>query len=184
MWVCQRSCRQPLVVDLWAADAQQRRTQHTHTRGLCILSLITATPPCLLVAPLSAAAWEGLASCYQNLGRFTAALKAYTRSLQLQPGRPYSRIQVRAACLLSHAACMHQESPHRCAPPMTGALFALALLPLQCGAIHMALGSPANAIGQYEAALSTAPAHPAALLGAAEALAASAAVHSRQGALG
>ena len=41
-----------------------------------------------------AAAWEGLASCYQNLGRFTAALKAYTRALELQPGRPYSRIQV------------------------------------------------------------------------------------------
>lgn len=41
-----------------------------------------------------AAAWEGLASCYQNLGRFTAALKAYTRALELQPGRPYSCIQV------------------------------------------------------------------------------------------
>ena len=44
-----------------------------------------------------AVAWEGLASCYQNLGRVTAALKAYARALELQPGRPYARIQVRTA---------------------------------------------------------------------------------------
>lgn len=77
------------------------------------------------------------------------------------------------------------KSPRRrAAQPSLRPQFKLSSPPLQCGAIHMALGSSADAIEQYEAALSTAPAHPAALLGAAEALAASAAVHSRQGAPG
>ncbi|KAL4853629.1 Tetratricopeptide repeat protein SKI3 [Chlorella vulgaris] len=40
-----------------------------------------------------AAAWEGLAASYQSLGRFTAALKAYTRALHLSPQRAYSHIQ-------------------------------------------------------------------------------------------
>ncbi|GAB4822771.1 hypothetical protein N2152v2_009817 [Parachlorella kessleri] len=38
-------------------------------------------------------AWEGLASCYQSLGRWTAALKAYSRALELDAGRLYSRVQ-------------------------------------------------------------------------------------------
>ena len=54
----------------------------------------------------------------------------------------------------------------------------------QCGTIHMALGSFAESIAQFEAALEIAPTQPAALLGAAESLAASAGMHSRQGALG
>lgn len=57
------------------------------------------------------------------------------------------------------------------------------LLP-QSGAIHMALGSFAEGTAQYEAALKIAPSHPAALLGAAESLAAAAGMHARQGALG
>ena len=48
----------------------------------------------------------------------------------------------------------------------------------------MALGSFAEGTAQYEAALEVAPAHPAALLGAAESLAAAAGMHARQGALG
>lgn len=48
----------------------------------------------------------------------------------------------------------------------------------------MALGSFAEASAAYEAGLQVAPAHPAALLGAAEGLAAAAGVHARQGALG
>lgn len=69
------------------------------------LSLFTAAAS---AADPSAAAWEGLASCYQNLGRFTAALKAYTRALELQPERPYSRIQVG----LGHTErLVHTEQP-------------------------------------------------------------------------
>ena len=101
------------------------------------------TPP-WLCAP--AASWEGLASCYQCLGRFTAALKAYSRALELHPGLPYARIQ--------------------------------------SGVIHMALASYPEGVAQFEAALGVAPDHPAALLGAAECLAASAGLHSRLGALG
>ncbi len=48
----------------------------------------------------------------------------------------------------------------------------------------MALGSFAEGTAQYEAALEIAPSHPAALLGAAESLAAAAGMHARQGALG
>jgi hypothetical protein len=48
----------------------------------------------------------------------------------------------------------------------------------------MALGSFAEGTAQFEAALEIAPTHPAALLGAAESLAASAGVHAREGALG
>lgn len=55
---------------------------------------------------------------------------------------------------------------------------------MQSGAIHMALGSFAEGTAQYEAALQIAPSHPAALLGAAESLAAAAGMHARQGALG
>ncbi len=55
---------------------------------------------------------------------------------------------------------------------------------MQCGTIHMALGSFADGAAQFEAALEIAPNHPAALLGAAESLAASAGLHARQGALG
>lgn len=57
------------------------------------MSALDPSPP----RPLPTAAWEGLASCYQNLGRFTAALKAYERALELQPDRAYSRIQVGCA---------------------------------------------------------------------------------------
>ena len=134
-----------------------------------------------------AAAWEGLASCYQNLGRFTAALKAYTRALELQPGRPYARIQVRMAraaevcwlivllrCCSMLCSITYPAATSTCLP----------INELQCGTIHMALGSFAESTAQFEAALEIAPTHPAALLGAAESLAASAGVHSRQGALG
>lgn len=48
----------------------------------------------------------------------------------------------------------------------------------------MALGSFAEGTAQYETALEIAPSHPAALLGAAESLAAAAGMHARQGALG
>ena len=48
----------------------------------------------------------------------------------------------------------------------------------------MALGSFAEATTAFEQALGLAPGHPAALLGAAESLAAAAGLHTRQGALG
>ncbi|KAK9814136.1 hypothetical protein WJX72_001132 [[Myrmecia] bisecta] len=40
-----------------------------------------------------AAAWEGLGSAYQSLGRLTAALKSYGRAVELQPARLYSLVQ-------------------------------------------------------------------------------------------
>lgn len=42
-----------------------------------------------------AAVWEGLGSAYHSLGRFTAALKAYGRALELDGQRLFSLIQAR-----------------------------------------------------------------------------------------
>ncbi|KAL0025266.1 hypothetical protein WJX77_012112 [Trebouxia sp. C0004] len=39
------------------------------------------------------ASWEGLASAYQSLARLTAALKAYSRAIELEPKRLFSLVQ-------------------------------------------------------------------------------------------
>lgn len=54
---------------------------------------IAALQAGLRAAPGDASAWEALGAAYQPLGRLTAALKAYSRAIELDPSRIYSLIQ-------------------------------------------------------------------------------------------
>lgn len=157
-----------------------------------------------------AAAWEGLGACYHSLGRFTAALKAYTRALELEGGRLYSRAQCGAIRLTlgDYAEGLREferyagEAPLLAGSRILGVPSWLQGAPAPadiacCIDAELGLGSEAawNAPAAAEKhaapllcllrrALELDPQHPAALLGAAETLAASARIHIHLGALG
>ncbi|GAX80151.1 hypothetical protein CEUSTIGMA_g7589.t1 [Chlamydomonas eustigma] len=90
--------------------------------------------------PASAALWEGLAAAYQGLGRDTAALKAFTRALELDHCRLYSLLQ---------SAQLHYQlgSP----PHITAACYQRAL--------HLSPGHPVALLGGAEAWLAAAQVH-------------------------
>ncbi len=106
---------------------------------------IPALQSALRAKPSDATTWEALGAAYQPLGRLTAALKAYTRAIELDPHRIYSLIQQ--------------------------------------GNLLLTLGDPDKALGSHEAALKLDSTHPAALLGAAEALTSSAGGYIQSGAV-
>jgi superkiller protein 3 len=54
---------------------------------------ITALQAALRMAGDEAETWEALGAAYENIGRLVAALKAYERSVELDPGRVYSLTQ-------------------------------------------------------------------------------------------
>ncbi|KAL6746388.1 hypothetical protein V8C86DRAFT_3149766, partial [Haematococcus lacustris] len=53
----------------------------------------------LRLSPASSRLWEGLGCAYQALGRHSAALKSYSRALEIQPGRMYCLLQQGGAAL-------------------------------------------------------------------------------------
>jgi len=106
---------------------------------------IPALQAALRAKPSDATTWEALGAAYQPLGRLTAALKAYTRSIELDPNRIYSLIQK--------------------------------------GNLLLSLGDPSKALFCHESALKLDSTHPAALLGAAEALTSSAGRYIHSGAV-
>ena len=118
-----------------------------------------------------AGTWEAMGAAYLSLDRFTAALKSFSRALELKPDLLYARIEASVPQVVAY------KCPRaRLCPPLRSLA--------QCGTIRLALGMHAESLQDFEAALKLDPTHPAALLGAAEALAMSAAGHARLGGQG
>ncbi|KAK9840650.1 hypothetical protein WJX81_006942 [Elliptochloris bilobata] len=111
-----------------------------------------------LGGPGHARTWEGLGAAYQALGRLTAALKAYGRALELDPGRGYCHAQSGAVQMAlgahvpaaaSFAAALALVPGHP--PALLGAgqaLLAAAQQHLVQGAPGLAAAELAEAAGQ------------------------------------
>ncbi|KAF6252995.1 hypothetical protein COO60DRAFT_1704042 [Scenedesmus sp. NREL 46B-D3] len=94
--------------------------------------------------PKSAELWEGLAASYQALGRHASALKSYSRTLELDPARPYALMSCGA---LHYMAGAYQDAAqqYRAAllllPQHPAALLGLAEVLLSSACRHMAMGA-------------------------------------------
>lgn len=95
-------------------------------------------------APKSAELWEGLAASYQALGRHASALKAYTRTLELDPARPYALMQSGALEYMAGAydtAADKYRAALKAVPAHPAALLGLAEVLLSSACRHSAMGA-------------------------------------------
>lgn len=99
---------------------------------------------CFRAAPKSAELWEGLAASYQALGRHASALKSYTRTLELDPARPYALMSSGALEYMTGAydtAAAKYRAALQVVPQHPAALLGLAEVLLSSACRHAAMGA-------------------------------------------
>eukprot|EP00879_Flechtneria_rotunda_P010701 GHRR01011183.1.p1 GENE.GHRR01011183.1~~GHRR01011183.1.p1 ORF type:complete len:1628 (+),score=649.14 GHRR01011183.1:120-5003(+) len=129
-----------------AADAQWARARLARLQ-LEIGSYteaLTAYQAAIRSSPKSAELWEGLAACYQAMGRHASALKSFNRTIDLDPARAYAQMSAGALEYMAgayEAAARRYRTALQLVPEHPAALLGLAEVLLSSACKHAAMGA-------------------------------------------
>jgi tetratricopeptide (TPR) repeat protein len=127
------------LVPMWLCDGRQASADGDEQQGAeCYQRALRACPQDVRL-------WSALGNCYRRQGKFAAALKVFTRTLELDPASPKHLCDigdVECTVQLHEEAQEHLEAALKARPAYLPALFAL-------GKTTLAWARKLSSIGQY-----------------------------------